>query len=1451
MWLTICSFLLALVSTATAATLYVNTSGSGGAYTSIQDAIDAAWYRDHIEVAPGTYTEAITFWGDKQLHLYSSGGAAITKINGNGADHVVQCMYGVSPATIIEGFTITGGNANGSFSDQKSGGGMYIYWSSGPTVKSCVFNANRADNEGGGMYIWSSSPNLINCTFAANVSVKGGGMYNTHSSPALTGCTFSGNNNSGMYNRNSSPTVTGCTFSSNTGCGMYNYTSSPVVTGCTFTSNSDSGMTSVADSSPNVTNCTFNNNQCVDYGGGMYNGTGSPIIDNCIFSSNTANYGGGMCNRDSSATVTNCSFSSNSAGKTFQHRGGGMYNDGGSVTVTGCRFTSNSANQGGGMYSDQTSLTLTNCTFELNLALDEGWLTFANGQGGGMYIWCSSANVTNCVFRSNVAQATLLMWANGGGLYNAGTASLSPKLTNCTFRGNEAEGIVGDRGGAIYNSSGTITVANCILWGDSPYEISNYGYHTITYSDVQGGWSGTGNLNADPLFRDADGRLSWNSPCIDRGDNSAISGVATDRDGNPRIVDGNFDGNPVVDMGAYEKQTTLYVPAGYGTIQAAINAAVSAYEIEVAPGTYNEAINFLGKAIRLYSSGGPQVTTINGSGAYHVVQCVSSEGSDTILEGFTVTGGNANGGWPNDRGGGMYNQGSSPTVINCIFTSNAATGYGGGMSNNSSSPTVTGCTFEGNLSANHFGGMHNDGASPTVANCTFTGNTADGFGGGIGSTNHCSGTVTDCIFSGNTAGWKGGGMFNVEGSSWTVTNCTFSDNTAADSGGGMYNAESSPTLTNCTFTGNTASLFGGGMYNEATSNPTVTNCTFINNRANKYNGGGMCNNNGSSPNVTNCIFTGNLAAGYGGGIGNIYSTPTVKGCSFNNNSAKGAGGMDNNNSDAIVTDCTFGGNTATDNGGGMGNNTSSPTVTGCTFGGNTAGYGGGMSNQWGSPNVMNCIFSGNSASNSGGGVYSDDSSPTMTNCTFNANTASVDGGGMYNKWNSPNVINCTFSSNGSKWGAGLYNYGSDPLVTNCTFSGNSASSSGGGMLNQHGCSPTLTNCTFSGNTCLVQGGGMCNYQDSAPTVTNCILWGNSAITGSQIYGSPNITYSDVQGVVWPGTGNIDADPTFADADGRLSPGSPCIDAGNNGAVGVTTDLDGNPRIADGDLNGVPVVDMGAYEYAWPDDADADGIKDSVDTAPLVYSNDFAQGSTSGTIVERGDQTVLVADAPDPDGVKIEASASGGPAPAQVSVCGGAAFTLDAGDAVVATCASIDIAVVQGTVEITFVAADGTQAETSLNAGNAIAFEPQTCTITASASNVDNVVVIVNGGEIILAPGESKVVGKVDIDIYPNRTPNQVYRSRNYTLYVVVFGTAEFNVMDLDWTTVRFGRTGTEARAVRAPVLRDMNGDGILDALYGFMTFDCGFQLGDTEGVLTGKTTAGIDLIGRDSVVVSP
>jgi len=374
---------------------------------------------------------------------------------------------------------------------------------------------------------------------------------------------------------------------------------------------------------------------------------------------------------------------------------------------------------------------------------------------------------------------------------------------------------------------------------------------------------------------------------------------------------------------------------------------------------------------------------------------------------------------------------------------------------------------------------------------------------------------------------------------------------AEKSGGGMYTYYSRPTVTNCTFADNSASFYGGGMYNYQ-----------------------------SSPTVTNCMFTGNSVSFYdGGGMFNHACSPTV-------------------------TDCIFSNNTANRNGGGMYNGlNSNPTVTRCTFAGNkalSAYYGGGgmVNNNACNPTVKDCIFRDNTAIHNAGGMYNiNNSSPTVTKCTFNYNNAGGSGGGMDNSdSSSPTVTNCTFSDNQASYGGGMDNYNnSAPTVTNCTFSGNNSRVGGGGVCNSTSSSPKVTNCSFSGNQADSYGGGMYSY-NSSPTVTNCILWGNTAPTGPQIYGgNPTITYSDVEGKsVYPGAGNINADPCFVDAIGgdlHLStPNSPCVDAGNNNAIPADTpDLDGDGDTTEPipfDLDGGPrvwnnIVDMGAYEYLVP------------------------------------------------------------------------------------------------------------------------------------------------------------------------------------------------------------------------------------------------------------------------------
>ena len=307
-------------------------------------------------------------------------------------------------------------------------------------------------------------------------------------------------------------------------------------------------------------------------------------------------------------------------------------------------------------------------------------------------------------------------------------------------------------------------------------------------------------------------------------------------------------------------QTSLWgdiinVPDDQPTIQAAIDAAADGDEIIVAPGTYFENIYLLGKAVTLRSSAGPEVTIIDANGSGTVVTCDSGEGPNTIIDGFTITGG----------------VGTEFEVFPGVFWI-----AGGGMLNGASGPTVSDCRFSGN-EALVGGGMSNVSSSPTVTNCTFSGNSSSS-GGGMANFNGGSPIVTGCMFSDNWA-IGGGGMANRD-SDPTVANCTFNDNFAVDSGGGMANWGGAPTVTNCTFSENLTPGQGGGMSNVYSSSPTVTNCTFRDNWSINDRGGGLSAWVGSSPTVANCTFTENT----GGGMWmKLNSWMTVTNCILWNN----------------------------------------------------------------------------------------------------------------------------------------------------------------------------------------------------------------------------------------------------------------------------------------------------------------------------------------------------------------------------------------------------------------------------------------------------------------------------------------------------------------------------------------------------------------------------------------
>ena len=590
--------------------LYVK-PGANGTCTSwanaceLQTALFNAVAGDQIWVAAGTYKPSssnrlATFQLKSGVAIYGGFPAAgggwetrdwetnITTLSGeigilnDSADnsyHVVTGS-GVDETALLDGFTITGGNADGNeWESNGRGGGMYneigspslsnitfnnnsaSYYGGGmcnnissPSLTNVTFSSNTATSYGGGMYSYSSSPSLNEVTFNSNTADEGGGMYNYSSSPRLANVTFSGNTASdggGMYNAsNSSPTLNIVTYSGNSatnnGGGMYNYISSPSLSNVTFSSNTATnnggGMYNYI-SSPSLSNVTFSSNTATNDGGGMYNDNYSnPNLSYVTLSGNSANSGGGMSNSlSSSPSLSNVTFS----GNTATNFGGGMHSHWSSAILTNVIFSGNSATLGGGMSNVyQCHPILTNVTFSGNSA----------SNGGGMLNYSEvHVTLTNVTFSSNLASDS------GGGMYNYFV--ITATLTNVTVTGNSA---YWGYGGGISGEDMTMTISNSIIWGNTPDQIS--GTAVVKYSDIQGGHAGIGNIDANPLLgplNDNGGyththALGDGSPAIDTGNPTNCPNI--DQRVYARPIDGDGLGGPRCDMGAYEYAS---YPAAY------------------------------------------------------------------------------------------------------------------------------------------------------------------------------------------------------------------------------------------------------------------------------------------------------------------------------------------------------------------------------------------------------------------------------------------------------------------------------------------------------------------------------------------------------------------------------------------------------------------------------------------------------------------------------------------------------------------------------------------------------------------------------------------------------------------------------------------------------------------------------------------------------------------------
>ena len=768
------------IPAATARTIYVDDDGPAD-FNNIQAAIDDANDGDTVLVADGTYTGD----GNRDIDFL---GKAITVRSENGPEAcIIDCQasygdphrgfyfhLGEGANSVVQGFTITNGFDGGwDCSGLCSGGGIYCLGAS-PTIANNIIMQNDG-NFGGGIYCRFCSPVITNNTITGNWGDTGGGIYCESSSPVIKNNVIA--NNWG---------------------------------------NSGGGIACMNESSLIIENNIIADNRASP-GAGIYCVDSQMIVRGNTIEHNVADGGvGGIGCIDSSATIVNNLIVGNDAGDDF---GGGISSINSTLTITNCTIANNT---GGGIWdSDQPGQTHLNGN-RVSCPANGYWIgigpmTQSHPMGflsvdqrfrnlDAIALTGDPITITNCIIRDNgpwpIGPGITVHYSNVEGHYEGvGNIDADPCFVDPGYAINWPE-----------------------LWVSGDYHLQSQAgrYDPNTQTWVQ-----------DPNT----------SPCIDAGDPGYGAGSGeTDLDGRPRIIGGR------IDMGAYEYQPprTLYVDAdatgandgtnwenAYYYLQDALMFAAAGDEIRVAQGVYRpddfvlsdrpslgRAETFqlidgvtlkggyagLGEAdpnarnIELYEtilSGDLDSNDVElpepcdliddpsrAENCYHVVTAIETDNT-AVIDGFIVTGGNADSPFfPNGNGGGMYNCSGSPIVANCRFIHNHAGSGGGGLIDINGAAMLRECTFIENA-AIWGGGGATAGGNSIFQDCIFVGNYALECGGGFGNqgSSGCDpnsfssfARVTSCTFSRNSAPW-GGGLASYDNGGTVLTNCILWDNT--------------------------------------------------------------------------------------------------------------------------------------------------------------------------------------------------------------------------------------------------------------------------------------------------------------------------------------------------------------------------------------------------------------------------------------------------------------------------------------------------------------------------------------------------------------------------------------------------------------------------------------------------------------------------------------------------
>ncbi len=640
--------------------------------------------------------------------------------------------------------------------------------------------------------------------------------------------------------------------------GYANVGSVIVVNGHSISRNEGGGLY-IRDSSPILSHLVIDSNMAIVEGGGICCVNSSLVLTDVVFSRNTSNnYGGGMQILFSTPVLTNVIFEKNTAGSN----GGGIdCSNNSTLKLTNGVFVENSANRTGGFHNTNGANAILTNVLVIN--------NYSDSYGGGISNVGSTLTLTNITVCNNIS--TSINSYDIGGVYNSGTLFVRNSIIWGNKKGAAVSNI--DVIGITYARTlvgGATLTAGIILNGDPLFaDTANGDYRLLSNSPCLDVGDNTfynpgGTPDISHITVDLDNNPRINNATIDLGAYELQSvAIIPDSRGivyvNKQVATGNGCGDSWYNAAKeladalYEAKTAnrqkpdsikqIWVAEGtYKPLYKAGNgtwdrdkAFVLVDSVKVYGGfpdtandVYNTTLNDRDwNANPTILSGDIGIQGDNTDNCYHVVISAGDSTAAGTLDGFTVTGGNADGGSTtitvNTRsisrsdGGGIYNTYSSPILTNVTVSNNTATsGVGGG------------------------GGIYNNNSSPILTNVTVSNNTATNVGGGI--VNSYSSPI--------------------------LTNVTVSNNTAGNVGGGIHNAYSSPILTNVTVSNNTATD-GGGIYNQSSSSPILTNVTVSNNTATNV-GGGIVNSYSSSPKIRNSIIWGNTLSN-GTTVDNIYN----------------------------------------------------------------------------------------------------------------------------------------------------------------------------------------------------------------------------------------------------------------------------------------------------------------------------------------------------------------------------------------------------------------------------------------------------------------------------------------------------------------------------------------------------------------------------------------------------